>query len=460
MTRSLKRLARLFSNPSESTFQATQHQEQISCSQEHTQSTTVTMTSDSDSLSSAFSSISRNSIPSRSSSTSGSTSRRTQNAFLVTVAASVLLLTVIQVMLLMSQTSYVETPAYMEPDMKSWRLWSSCLFPSPATLPVQSSDANSVEPLSTTRRHVLFALSGNHSGFFGEFEVALKSVLLNGPVDDPLTVHILADQDAYNAIGDLVFDKAQLQTWTCRNPIRIITYNVQRLEQEWKALVLSRMARAADLTNASAFRHTVGAYYRLFSGRVLSNVDSVVYLDTDVVVLSSLDEIWNRYYNASALFQWGKGQCSGFTVLRPSATETIWELFGKVSTETFAEMLKPWPVVGDQFVLRAVNRVFPDRVGWLPPRWDVSAMNGPWKFKPKRLYPNRKEGVSMLHFNGGGESKEPYFKDHKHFQSSKHWGLAKYYVDLPWSWAQQTLKSRIRRENAGYPLELDYKVLS
>ena len=41
--------------------------------------------------------------------------------------------------------------------------------------------------------HVAFGLSGNHPGFLAEFQVALKSVLLNSPLERDLFVHILAD---------------------------------------------------------------------------------------------------------------------------------------------------------------------------------------------------------------------------------------------------------------------------
>jgi hypothetical protein len=40
--------------------------------------------------------------------------------------------------------------------------------------------------------HILFALSGNNIGFISEFEVALKSVLMNGGNDYRLHVHDLA----------------------------------------------------------------------------------------------------------------------------------------------------------------------------------------------------------------------------------------------------------------------------
>ncbi len=58
-------------------------------------------------------------------------------------------------------------------------------------------------PLHTTV-NVVFGLSGNDSGFLAEFEVALKSKLLNAPLQSKLAIHIMADSSAYVALG-LIF---------------------------------------------------------------------------------------------------------------------------------------------------------------------------------------------------------------------------------------------------------------
>ena len=40
---------------------------------------------------------------------------------------------------------------------------------------------------------VVVGLSGNHTGFFEEFEIVLKSILLNGPMDNPFDIHLICD---------------------------------------------------------------------------------------------------------------------------------------------------------------------------------------------------------------------------------------------------------------------------
>ncbi|KAL7523663.1 hypothetical protein ACHAXR_000278, partial [Thalassiosira sp. AJA248-18] len=63
--------------------------------------------------------------------------------------------------------------------------------------------------------NVAFGLSGDHPGFLSEFEVALKSVLLNAPMERNLHVHILADRDAFVSL-DGIFNRTQLPTWVTR----------------------------------------------------------------------------------------------------------------------------------------------------------------------------------------------------------------------------------------------------
>jgi hypothetical protein len=165
-----------------------------------------------------------------------------------------------------------------------------------ASFDFASSQPSSLVHGSRTPRHVLLSLSGNHSGFLGEFEVALKSILLHAPVDNPLTIHIIADAPAYNALPDIIVSKADLRHWTTRTLLKITVYNVESRQEEWRRRIESRMALANNLIKGSLFRHTVGAYFRLFAGEVLpSTVETVVYIDTDTVLLSSLDGIWKHH---------------------------------------------------------------------------------------------------------------------------------------------------------------------
>lgn len=71
--------------------------------------------------------------------------------------------------------------------------------------------------INFSRQPCGFGLSSNNPGFLFEFEVALKSVLLNAPLKRDLFVHILADQDSFQALDDI--DKSG----TCKN---VMTMNI------------------------------------------------------------------------------------------------------------------------------------------------------------------------------------------------------------------------------------------
>lgn len=311
---------------------------------------------------------------------------------------------------------------------------------------------------SSEERHLLFALSGNHSEFIGEFEVALKSVLLNAPRHNPLKIHIMADQDAYDALEDVFYNKINVSSWNpLPTPIQIHTYNVQPYQKNWTSLIEKRMAVAANMTIHSLYRHTIGAYFRLFTSKILpKDVDNLVYLDTDVVVMAPLDDIWerqispNRADDKEILFYWGNWNVSGFIVLRPKYEKRLWDLYSQANVSSYQYILGPRPVVDDQHLFQVIQYQFPQHVGTLDPEWDVSAADGPWKFNPKKLLQARPNGAGILHFNGGGESPDAFYNRNrpKHYREDQIWNLAKYYVDLPWSWVKFQLSAQLKHQDA------------
>jgi hypothetical protein len=116
--------------------------------------------------------------------------------------------------------------------------------------------------------HVLYGLSGDHSGFFSEFEISLKSVLMNSPLDSNLKVHIMADQKAYTALAD-GFDRIQIATWKTRNQVTVETYNVQTNVKKWQQAVREHLPTLG--------RHTVGAFFFDFLRKRLSTAQSIMF---------------------------------------------------------------------------------------------------------------------------------------------------------------------------------------
>lgn len=306
-------------------------------------------------------------------------------------------------------------------------------------------------PLPTAaERHVLLGLSGNSTGFIQEFEVSLKSILMNAPIWNPLSIHIMADEAAFHAVSDVLHERANITQWSTHLPMTITVYNVQQHEAEWISLIQERMSTAAKFTKHSLYRHTVGAYYRLFAHKVLDpSIASVVYVDTDTVVLAAMDHLWEASATSSStiLFYWGEARCSAFMLLKPSKLEEVWSVFQTVPEAKIKKLMSNRPVASDQLVFKSINWTYPELVGVLPPAWDNHANE--WMKDLSQLFTERPDGVGMLHYNGGGTSKEAFFHEHNAMKN-KFWALSRYYVDMPWSWARFTVESRIPQHQRGY----------
>ena len=198
--------------------------------------------------------------------------------------------------------------------------------------------------------HVLYGLSGNAAGFLEEFKVSLKSVLLNSPFHFDLTIHIMADDTAFDALQD-VFSSTGISNWTTLNPTRIQTYNVESHIPEWRAFIEEKMRFGAETVTRV---HTIGTFFRLFAHKVVDirNVGHFVYLDTDVAIMASLDGLWQNV-NPNVLFQWGPTMTAGFIVINAQEMDTLWETVAGLDLHNLSKALHQAP--NDQLVFQSIN---------------------------------------------------------------------------------------------------------
>ena len=276
--------------------------------------------------------------------------------------------------------------------------------------------------------NVLFALSGSHPGFLAEFEAAIKSVLLNSPLDLDMDIHVMADDKAYGALSD-VFLRTGLEDSLWRNKISIQIYNIESYLAEWsKKIDASTPWSAREMTG----RHTIAPYFRWFAYQVLpETVEHVLYMDTDAVIMANLAHLW-RNIDRDATFQWGADLCAGFMVFNVKKAGSIWDLASRCDLEGIQEKFNTG--IDDQLILRAVNQTFPEVVAVLPDEWAISYANGAWKHKHDVM--DFYQNVGMLHFNGQGSTKESYFNTDLLQKRPDTWGIVWYYVKLPWAWAK------------------------
>jgi hypothetical protein len=107
---------------------------------------------------------------------------------------------------------------------------------------------------------VLFGMQGNSQAFIDEWEVALKSILLNAPIDASLHIHILANNAARVAISERIH-KAGLEGTRWRNPVTITVYDVEKYQEEWTAFIQQNIRKGNTIDG----RVTLGGYYRLLA---------------------------------------------------------------------------------------------------------------------------------------------------------------------------------------------------
>ncbi|KAL3938270.1 MAG: hypothetical protein SGBAC_006793 [Bacillariaceae sp.] len=297
---------------------------------------------------------------------------------------------------------------------------------------------------------MLFGLSGKEPSFFNEFYVSLKSVILNAPTDMPLTIHCVADETAYNKTLPEIADQILLPNLIARQPITIVVYNMARKGFGWKKVIEKCTG------HKTSKRHTMGTFFRLFAYDVLPpNVEHVVYLDTDVVIVSNLQELW-KHRNSSSMFQWSSDtRCAGFMMLNVRQMgKTFWSLI-----DTSYPKDKPIPVlhkINDQQIVRTFSEHFPEQVSELPPEWNNHKANNFHQLNGDMLLKNRPK-MGMLHFNGHnkGGGTVNVFEEPKRLEYS----AVHYYVHHPWEWVGYMLQSQLPPGTNGYPASLQFKII-
>lgn len=401
---------------------------------------------------------------------------------------------------------------------------------------VSTEESSSSSPLDETV-HVLYGLHGNKTGFLDQWEVNLKSTLLNAPLDNPLHIHILVNSDAEQAIrvrlakarlGEIRDERTTTPQHSSsstpddrgdasnhhknntnhvyfRQPIRITIYNVETYHGEWTAF-LTQKFRGKDLDGA----YPMGVYYRLLAYKVIlpywrlrqqkdaespdkapgvvGRINSILYMDADVVVLSNLNDLWRNVIRDEdhqqqqhttqttvgvsqskdtshtigdtesnsrklpIIYQWSATwPNSGFAVYYLEHIELFWELLDELPEIVHTN---------DQNLLVAVAKAFPQIAAKpLPKEWDTHMGHG-WRPDPHTLL-HGQDRVGMAHFTGRPPAGESYMdtnqgvlkycirskkcSDSKRAQQDymKTWGLVDYYVRIPWHYVRYLGESQI-----------------
>jgi hypothetical protein len=327
-------------------------------------------------------------------------------------------------------------------------------------LTITETDVSTARRIDQNRTmNVLFGMQGKSQVFIDEWEVSLKSILLNAPIDASLHIHIVANNAARVAVSEKI-QKVGLEGTRWRNPVTITVYDVEKYQKEWTAFIQQKIRKGNEIDE----RVTLGGYYRLLAFKVIPpSIGPVIYMDTDVVILTNLNDIWKLVDREKVIQLATSWVCSGFMILHMDKFDLFWAKLDTVPKITHG---------GDQHLVKLFTRHFPESVGELPERWDAHLGNG-FKAYPHLIVKQRPNGTGYIHFNGERPKRETFWAQglsqyctgvcEKHprvwkpykrnFEGT--WGLADYYIKVAWPWLLYFGRSTIGFDEEGHILRFE-----
>lgn len=304
---------------------------------------------------------------------------------------------------------------------------------------------------------VLYGLKGTSASLYDAWEVSLKSVLLNAPLDLNIRIHILCSEDAYiNVLGRI--KKAGLAGTLWRNEITLVIHNVGSHETLWQQFLTEKMG------NFTSHRITLGGYYRLLAYKILGplNIGPTIYMDTDVVVLANLNDLVKNFDNSKVFQGSAKSFCSGFVVINMRIFHKFWDIVNANKPKKL--------ITSDQDIMEEVRQSFPELYGQLPSEWDRNLGNG-YRAEPQKILAED-TGAGMLHYQGGSSRSvdKNYYEDGFQYicdrrpncrsseesreMVSKSWGLGDFYTRITWKWVFHLGRSKISFGKKGFELNI------
>ena len=318
--------------------------------------------------------------------------------------------------------------------------------------------------------HGIYVKDSESASIIDEWEVNLKSILSNAPIENDLHIHVLTNNYATKAIEEKIKETNLIEGSRWRNRVSLTLHNVESKLEDWRN-ILNEKLRGSEIDQ----RVSIGGYFRLFAHTVLKErgIDEVVYMDTDVVVLANLNDLvrsMNTTHpdNESIIWQYAKESSnSGFMVLNMQKFHIFWDLLSKLPAIDKRS-------TNDQALLALVAEKWPFVYnGVIPDQWNVHLGHG-WRNAPHQML--GLDRVAMVHFTGGfGDSyfSEPGLekycggKDPNGFVRGKHckdkyldefhasWGLADYYIRISWKFLIYFASTKISHDADGFAFNFE-----
>jgi len=370
----------------------------------------------------------------------------------------------------------------------NYAIWINAGHRDTSCFEIPGNEVLKTEPKQHTL-HLIQCLSGNETGFIDEWEVNLKSAIVNAPLDADMHIHIIADAKASIAVNERLL-AAKLSEAVWRNKLSITISNIESQKEAWMHHLGSLLPNQFDT------RIGIGGYLRLFSYEVIlkyiprsewEDLKTAVYMDTDVVVISGLNSLLSSLTNVVyargrnekgevnyPLWIWGKN--SGFMGMNIVDFHEFWGLLRNVLMNE-AEVLggSKDKVRSDQSFLGLVQEQYSEKVGDMPSPWSVHIGHG-YRKSPQLLFDEKRE-AGILHFTGI-DTGASYFSEEGTIKfchrgrgcdastedaekMDKSWGRADHYVKLPWHWVRfQAGVSAVRLGELGHNISITNYIVS
>jgi len=299
-----------------------------------------------------------------------------------------------------------------------------------------------------------FGLSGNYPGILSEFEVALKSILLNAPPKHDSFVNILADNTVFTALDD-IYNKIELAKWVTRNRSLKFICTCGSLHQRngkyHHGHLETKLSQSTFILAVLSYRQCI---FLTFLNQFLPlTVDHVLYIDTETI-LANLEVRWKIAVDTpDALFHWvstklvcllkqmdcclmaalfiltkGRGTRSCFLVMKLSGIDEIWMIAQNAPLPDIQKAFKDHSL-DNQLILISVIVTQPSVVNILLDGFDMTLTHC-WQgehFPYHKVYPK----AFMLYHNGNGNEEAYWNRTEWISVHPDLWGLMEYYIHLP-----------------------------
>ena len=205
--------------------------------------------------------------------------------------------------------------------------------------------------------HISMSLTNNYTY---PIMVSITSILINSNKTTFIYFHILIGDDVENNNKKKIHSLKRINT-NC-------FFNFYNVGNNFKGFIHGR-------------NRTIAGFYRIILGKLIPNINKIIYLDGDTIIYKDLSEMYNLnmsnvYFRGVAETTWSHRIykknyiCDGVMLMNLDLIRknNVYDKFVKYYWENY----KKGKIYGDQFI---INDLFNNKIGFLPPKFGIWFIN-------------------------------------------------------------------------------------